>query len=304
MKIAVASRSFSKNNLLRAELESQYPDAEIVYNDNDKVLSGDELVSFLANATHAITGLEIIDEPLLKACPKLKKISKYGVGLDMIDIDALKKHGVHLGHSDGVNKRSVSELTLGFMLLLMRNMHVSNKNLVQQKWIRAPGALLSKKTIGIIGCGNIGKDLVHLLKPFDCTLLVHDIVDYSDFYQKYGLQKVTFKELLKQSDIVTVHVPKTKQTINLISDQEFETMKPSSFLINTARGEIIDENALLNALNENKILAAAADVFTIEPPVDFKLIQHPRFYGTPHIGGNADEAILAMGKAAIQNIED
>lgn len=304
MKIAVVSRSFSKNVTLRKELQSRYASAEITFNNEEKVLAGDELVHFLKDATLAITGLEVIDTSLLKACPKLKHISKYGVGLDMLNLEDMKNAGVTLGWTPGVNKRAVSELTLSFMLLLLRNSHVSYQNLLQKNWIRTPGTQLSEKTVGIIGCGNVGKDLVELLKPFRCKILAYDIKEYDEFYTKHAIQSTSLNELLRESDIVTLHVPKNPQTKNMIGKSQLELMKRSAALINTARGGLVDENALYDALKSDRIAGAAFDVFETEPLKDFRLFDLPNFYGTPHIGGNSFEAVLAMGNAAIENLEN
>jgi phosphoglycerate dehydrogenase-like enzyme len=312
LRITVTSRSFSKNSILVAELKEKYPTAKITLNGEDSVLEGDRLIQFLSDCDRAITGLEKIDETILKHLPELKHISKYGVGLDMIDFPSLKNAGVTLGWTGGVNRRSVAELTLYFMLGLMRGADQSHENLLKNQWTRAKGFHLSEKTIGIVGCGNVGKDLVRLLSPFGCRILVSDPKnhqsDYQEFYRSFSITPSTLEETLKLADIVTLHVPKSKSTLGLISAEKLKLMKSNAFLINTARGGIVDESALLSALSNQKLAGAAMDVFNIEPPTAgtsaYDLIHHPKFYGTPHIGGGAEEAMLLMGRAAIQNLEN
>ena len=180
--VAVASRSFSKHPVLREELLKKYPDAK--FNDEGVSLSGDELISYLDGYEKAITALERIDDELLTHLPSLKIIGKYGVGLDMIDLHAMDKHNIKLGWTGGVNKRSVSELVVSFAISLLHRTVFANTEVKNGEWYQIKGRQLSDCTVGIIGCGHIGKDIVKLLKPFNCKLLVNDIIDYSDFYNE------------------------------------------------------------------------------------------------------------------------
>ncbi len=300
--IAVVARSVCTNTALREELKKKYPG--IVFNDTNRVLAGEELIAFLKGHRRAITGLEKIDSKILEKTPDLKHISKYGVGLDMLNLEDLNRQGVTLGWSAGVNRRSVAELALTFMLTLIRSVHLSEANVAAQKWERAKGRQLSEKTIGIIGCGNIGKDLVRLLKPFGCRVLAHDIVDYGDFYREFGVESVDLKTLFASSDIVSIHTPKNSSTLGLLGRPAIAQMRRGTFVVNTARGGLVDEVALLEALNSGQIAGAALDVLEQEPPADYSLLEHPRLISTPHIGGNADEAVMAMGRAAIDNLEN
>ena len=300
-KIAVASRSFSKNPILRSELTALYP--HVSFNETGRTLMKEELIGFLQGHDKAITGLEGIDASVLKAVPSLKLISKYGVGLDMIDLKAMDHFGVQLGWMGGVNKRSVAELALAFFLLLVRGIPQSNASLKARHWAQAPGNQLTGKTIGIIGCGNVGQDLVRLLQPFSCPILVNEIKEYPDFFQRFTLQTVSLEELLTRSDIVSLHIPLNASTNNLISQHRIKQMKQGAFLVNTARGNIVDEEALKESLKSKHLAGAAFDVFGVEPPLNPELISLPGFFGTPHIGGSSVEAVLAMGRAAIENLD-
>ena len=170
-------------------------------------------------------------------------------------------------------------------------------------WRQHVGGLLSGRTVGIIGCGFIGKDLVELLQPWGCTILANDILDFPDFFARYGVTPVGLEELLQRSDVVTLHVPLDESTRNMISADRLLLMKPSAILINAARGGLVDEAALKAMLIEKRLAAAAFDVFAVEPPQDVELIALPNFLVTPHIGGSAEEAILAMGRAAIDGLD-
>ncbi len=301
-RVAVCSRSFSRNPILRAELEARY--SNVTFNDTGDSLAGDQLVAFLRNHDKAITALEQIDDKVLSQLPRLKVIGKYGVGLDMIDMAAMRRYEVRLGWTGGVNRRSVSEMVICFAVAMLRNFPAAQQEVLAGTWRQHVGGLLSGKTVGIIGCGFIGKDLVKLLKPWGCSILVHDIVQFTDFYARCGVRPVGLEELLQRSDVITLHVPLNDSTRNLISADRLLLMKSSAILINAARGGLVDEAMLKIMLMEKRIAAAAFDVFAIEPPQDQELIALPNFFVTPHIGGSSEEAILAMGRAAIDGLEN
>ena len=301
IKVAVTSRSFSRNNILRKELLNKYKNVK--FNDDGLKLYGDVLVDFLQGCHKAITALEIIDNDLLKKLPELKVISKYGVGVDMIDMQAMRKNNVRLGWTGGVNRRSVSELVISFAIALLRYIPAAHREVLSGTWRQHIGGYLSGRTVGIIGCGSIGKDLVKLLQPFGCEILVNDIVNYNEFYDKYNICSVSKNDLLIKSDVVTLHTPLDISTKNMLTAERLALMKTDAILINTARGGLLDELALKTMLQHGKLRGAALDVFRIEPPEDEELINLPNFLVTPHIGGSADEAILAMGMAAIDGLD-
>lgn len=301
-RVAVCSRSFANNPMLRAELQARYK--HVTFNETGKVLQGDELVDFLSGHDKAITALETLDAATLSKLPELEVISKYGVGLDSIDIAAVRAHGKRLGWTGGVNRRSVSELVIAFAISLLRHVPAANAEVRAGKWKPMVGGQLTGRTVGIVGCGHIGKDLVLLLKPFGCSILVNDIRDYGDFYAENGLQPVALEELLASADIVTLHLPLDKSTAGMLNASRLGLMKPGSVLINVARGGLVDEVALKHMLKTGRIAAAAFDVFADEPPRDMELLVLPNFLATPHIGGSAYEAILAMGRAAIDGLDN
>jgi phosphoglycerate dehydrogenase-like enzyme len=300
-KVAVCSRSFSKNPALRAELLARYQ--KVTFNDAGRQLSGDALVEFLSGHDKAIVALEIIDESILARLPKLKVISKYGVGLDAVDVAAIRAHGKLLGWTGGVNRRSVSELVISFAIAMLRHVPAAHREVLEGTWRQHVGGNLTGRTVGIIGCGHIGKDLVHMLKPFACPILVHDIRQYSDFYAEHGIQSVSLEDLLARSDVVTLHVPLDDSTRNMLDSNRLALLKPAAVLINAARGGLVDEEALKRMLMDGRLLGAAFDVFAAEPPQDKELISLRNFLVTPHIGGSAHEAILAMGRAAIDGLD-
>lgn len=301
-RIAVVARSFNRNPQLRAELQQKH--ANVTFYDAAAMLDGDALVAFLRGHDRAIVGLERIDERVLSEVPELRVISKYGVGLDGLDIDAIARRGIKLGWTGGVNRRSVSELTLAFAIALFHRVPECESALRRGEWNKQAGRQLTGKTIGIIGCGFVGQDLVRLLAPFECRVLAHDIRDYPDFYAAHGVKPVGLHDLLAAADLVTLHVPLDASTRNMIGATQLARMRPGSLIINAARGGLIDETALADALERGHLGGAACDVFLAEPDPNPRLIALPNFFGTPHIGGSALEAQLAMGRAAIDGLDN
>jgi phosphoglycerate dehydrogenase-like enzyme len=300
--VAVASRSFSKHPILRSKILESYPDAK--FNDKGLSLSGDSLVEFLSGHEKAITALEVIDDSILSKLPNLKVIGKYGVGIDMIDLHAMKDRGVELGWTGGVNKRSVSELVISFSIYLLHRVAFANAEVRKGEWYQVKGRQLSDCTFGIVGCGHIGKDLVKLLKPFGCNILAHDIIDFKEFYQENDVTSVGLDELLQKSDVATLHLPKNDSTNNILNKDRLQMLKKDAVLINLARGGLLDESALKKMLIEKRIAGAALDVFSVEPPIDTDFAHLDNVLITPHIGGSTEEAVLTMGLAAIDGLEN
>lgn len=301
-KIGITSVSFSKNPTLVSELNQHFPDTTI--NTTGRVLNENELLAALHDADAAIVGTEPITDALLAQLPNLKFISKYGVGMDNIDLAACHKHTVAVGWTGGVNKTAVAEMTIGFMISLCRNLFLTSQQLKSGIWNKNGGVQLGGKTVGIIGAGYIGQELIRLLAPFHCRILINDIIDQSEYIALVGATAVSKDVLFRESDIVTIHTPLTPETHHLITADTLALMKPTAFLINTARGRIVDLNALKIALKNGIIAGAALDTYDYEPPTDIDLLQLPNLICTPHIGGNSVEAVLAMGRSAIGHLRE
>ncbi|MCA6439610.1 MAG: phosphoglycerate dehydrogenase, partial [Chitinophagaceae bacterium] len=249
-----------------------------------------------------IVGLEPITPQLLDKLPDLRIIAKYGVGLDNINLSACAERGIQVGWTGGVNKTSVAEMALGFMLALSRNLYSTSNQLKQGVWNKSGGFQLTGKTVGIVGLGNIGKEVARLLTPFQCKILVNDIEDVSEYAKNNQFEIVSKETLFAESDIVTIHTPLTPETQNMVNLELISKMKKTAFIINTARGGIVNESDLKVALREKLISGAALDVYETEPPVDMELLSNFNLINTPHTGGNAYEAVVAMGMSAISHL--
>ena len=296
--VAVASRSFSRNEVLRAELLERYE--RVTFNDEGLSLEGDTLVDFLAGHPLAITALEKIDEAILVRLPELQAISKVGVGIDMLDLDAMERHDVRLAWSRGTNARSVSELTLALMLALLRHLPTVTHLVRDGEWRQVQGGTLTGRTVGIVGFGHVGRDLAGLLGAFSCRVLAYDVAPLVDRFAH--VEQASLHALLAASEIVTLHTVLNEDTRNLLDRERIGAMRRGALLVNTSRGGLVDEGALYEALSAGDLGGAALDVFSSEPPGDHPLLSLDQVIATPHIGGSTREAVLAMGRAAIDGL--
>ena len=292
--VAVCSRSFSRNPVLREETLAQFSDVR--FNDEGLSLNGDSLVSFLEGRRRAITALERIDDEVLSQLPELELISKVGVGTDMIDFEAAERHGVRVVVHPGTNSRSVAELALAFAIALLRRVPEASGLVRDGDWKQLQGRELSGKTFGIVGFGHVGRDLARLLEPFGCRVVVSDVRPVSD------AEQLDLDELLSVSDVVSLHVELNDSTRGMIDSARLALLPDGAVVMNTARGGVIDEDALLAELDSERLGGAGLDVFAVEPPGDTRLLGHPRVLATPHIGGSTVEAVLSMGRAAIAGL--
>ena len=312
-KVAITSRSFSANEELLKELKKRYQN--ITLNNTGNTLMGDELINFLAGHTKVIVGLEVFDKEVLGQLPDLKVISKFGVGLNNIDTNAMKDKSIALGFKPGTNKQSVAELALMHVLIALRNLSSSKENITNNQWSQAKGNELLGKTIGIVGFGNIGQRLAALLEPFNCKILFFDSINFSneDLNSIYQDKSETFlsnihqkslHELLSESEIISIHIPLLAETENLIDVNEFSLMKEDVNIINTSRGGIVNEKALETFLIKNKRAFAGFDVFKTEPAFNHPLLELENFYATSHLGSMTIEGVIAMGMAAINGLDE
>lgn len=304
--VAVTSRSFSTNQFLVKKLKESYPNVSL--NLTGKTLKENELVKFLANADKAIVGIEIIDKDILDQLPKLKLISKYGVGLNNLDLDECKKRNIQIKFQPGSNKQSVAEFTLLLMLNSLRQVHNNKTEIIEGNWTQAKGQELKGKKIGIIGFGNIGSCLVSLLKPFGNKILFFDERKFSsaeiDKFNDKNLKQASISEVLSTSDIVSIHIPLSSGTKNMINKNAFKQMRESIILINTSRGGIVDEVELYKFLKNNNLAFASFDVFEHEPAFKSPLLKLDNFFASSHRASLTDQGIESMGIAAINGLGD
>jgi len=302
MRIAVCSRSFSKNITLRREITKQYKDVK--FNDAGKIFDDDSLISFLSGYDAAIIGLETLNDRVLQKLPNLKVIGKYGVGLDKIDFLACANNGTRIGWRPGVNAVAVAELALNLSLTIVRRSAISNNIVKTGDWQQTVGRELSSLTVGILGCGHVGQAFLKLLSGFGCNVIVHDRLDKLEICNFYGAIQVDFEYLLRNADLISIHLPENAETKHLLGHNFLEEMKNDTYIVNTARGGLLKPYQLLRCLESGKLSGVALDVLPDEPPIETALINHRNCYVTAHIGGSSEEPILNMGMAAINGLKD
>ena len=310
--VVVTSRSFSKNEGLANALKAKY--SKVIFNDSGATLQGQELINFLSSADKAIIGIEKISAEVLQQLPKLKVISKYGVGINNLDIDSMTSKGVKLGFTPGVNKQSVAELALTLTLISLRKIHNNHTEIAKGIWSQEKGAELFGKTVGLLGFGNTGQKFASFLAPFDCKIIFFDEKVFTneellsiskDINLKLdSIYQAKLAAVLDQADILSIHLPLLPETEDIISTKELSLLKPSISIINTARGGIVNESALHAFLSSEPDSFAAFDVYAEEPVLENPLFELPNFFGTSHRSSLTHEGINAMGLAAIAGLDD
>ena len=234
-----------------------------------------------------------VTREIIESGKHLKLIARAGSGLDNIDLKAAEERGIAVINTPEASADSVAELTIGLMVALARKMILADSSMKQGKWLKKElmGFLLKGKKLGLIGLGNIGLRVARIAKAMGMKILVTKRVPPSpELLKSLEAEFLPLDELLRQSDIVSIHVPLSKETRNMIDAEEIGKMKDGAFLINTSRGEIVNEKALLNALRSGKLGGAALDVYSVEPPENLELIKQPNVICTPHIGAQTVEA--------------
>ena len=291
--------------ITKDEIKEINPDACRLMEDHECILvycRRDELSSYIEDADAILIGTERCPGGLIERAKKLKAISRYGVGYDAIDLEAATQHGIIVANATGCNSKAVADLTLLLMLLCSRNVIYMNERLKKGNIERPLGEELYQKTVGVIGTGRIGKEVISRCKGFGMKVLANDISDYSEYAKEYNVEYTNKGRIYCESDYITVHVPKTSETINMITNKEIGMMKKSVILINTSRGGVINEKDLANALINKNVAAAGVDVSVCEPAVDNPLVHIKNCIFTPHAGAATKEAYWMMGQIAAENV--
>jgi D-3-phosphoglycerate dehydrogenase / 2-oxoglutarate reductase len=274
---------------------------KVELNQMGRKLTSQEIQSSLSECAGVIAGTETYSINTLKNLPSLKIISRLGVGLDNIDLDFAKKSKIAIYKTQTTPAPAVAELTLGLILDLFRKISYQNNLMKIRKWKKEMGLLLEGKTIGIIGLGTIGRKLVKITKGLNLKYIAYDIIQDDSFAMENGVQYVSLNDIYTQSDIITIHLNLSNETRHLIDYNALRKMKKDAVLINTSRGEIIDENALIKSLNEKNIRGAGLDVFDKEP-YSGSLLNFDNVITTPHIGAYAKEIRMKMEIEAAENL--
>ena len=249
-----------------------------------------------------LVGVEPADGEIIAAGRRLKVISKHGVGIDNIDTAAAAARGILVKNAPGTNSDAVADFAFGLMLDAARSISASDRALRAGKWPRTAGESVWGATLGIIGLGAIGKGMALRAKGFHMRLLAYDVFWNEDFAREHGVQRAELDQIYRESDFITIHAALTEETRNMIGREQFERMKPNAILVNTARGGIVDESDLYDALTSGQICGAALDAFSVEPAKDIPLFSLENVVVTPHLGAFSKEAMTRMSLVSAENI--
>ncbi len=265
--------------------------------------SVDEVVAALGDAPAVIASTERYTEEVFARAPELRVISRTGVGYDSVDVAAATQHGVAVTTTPGANDRTVADFAMALILALARRLFEADQSVRAGLWVRPEAVDMRDKVVGIVGLGAIGKHVARRAHGFECRALAYDVVQDLPYAERYGIRYVPLATLLAESDFITLHAPLTAETRHLIGERELRAMKPTAYLVNTARGPLIDEQALIRALQEGWIAGAGLDVFEVEPlPDDSPLRGMDNVILAPHCAGISRESGQAMARLAAENV--
>jgi len=289
---------YDKNLILKLEEMVK----EVVYNTKGKPLGSDELASIIEDFDGMIAGLDEINKNVISKAKNLKVISRYGSGYDRVDIEAAKEAGIYVTNTPGANSISVAELTIGLAIAAARSIPHANIETKKGEWPRLKGITLQGKVFGLIGLGSIAREVVLRLKGFNCKLVTYHPHRNSKFEGEHNIEYCSLDDLLGKSDFVSLHVPVSSATSKMVNKDFLNKMKKGSILINTSRGELIDEDALYKSLKSGHLRAAALDAFSKEPPDHANpLLSLPQVIVTPHMGAGTDMAANEMGRMTMED---
>jgi D-3-phosphoglycerate dehydrogenase len=282
-KVFISTVPFGENNPLPLEL-LENAGIEYLINPHKKKLTENQLAELISDFDVLIAGTEPITDKVMEQAVKLKFISRVGIGLDSVDLTAAKTRGITISYTPDAPAPAVAELTLGMMLTLLRSVHTSNQQMHQGKWNRVFGRRLNDISVGIIGVGRIGTHLLRCMSGFGkIQTLVNDIMPKSQLNSEFTLEWVTKEQIYKEADVISLHLPLTPLTRNMIGRDQLLLMKKDAFIINTSRGGIINEEDLHGVMVEGHLGGAAIDVFENEPYTG-KLVEINRCILTAHMG--------------------
>ncbi|MEH7225169.1 phosphoglycerate dehydrogenase [Bacillus sp. JJ1566] len=299
-KVVSSSPTFGKYSKLPISyLENEQCTVSIL----DKATANDEerLAIALSDADALVVGIEKISKKVIDAAENLKVIAKHGAGVDNIDLQAAKERNISVAFAPGANKHAVAELAFGLLLSLAREIPQTNRRVINGEWPRVVGSELYGKTLGVVGTGRIGKEVIKRASGFNMDILAFDVYQDQELLES-GVRYENMDVILEKSDFITIHTDLNAQSKNLFSHEAFKKMKKNAYIVNTARGGIIDEMALYEALVSGEISGAALDVFENEPTGNSPLISLPNFIATPHMAGYTADALEEVGMITARNI--
>lgn len=301
MKVLVTPRSYGKTDPAVFEMLER-AGVDVVRNDTGNIFTKQQMLEQIADCDGVIVGVDPLDREVLAAAPRLKAIAKYGTGVDNIDLDAARERGIKVSVTAGANSDAVADCAFGMLIAMARKLSLIDGECRRKNWKKITTKDVSGAVLGVVGMGAIGKLMIRRARGFDMKVLAYDPFWDEAFAEQYGVVRATTGEIFEQADFISLHVPLMPATRGMIGAPQLKRMKKDAVLINCARGELIDENALLDALENREIGGAALDVFVKEPPED------PRWYTLDnvllgsHCAASTAGASRNMGRMATTNL--
>ena len=301
MRIVITPRSFGKNNAEAFELLEKNG-FEVVRNEKGSIYTEEEMIQLVKDADAVIAGVDPLNERVLSAAPKLKIIAKYGVGLDNIDLDYCKAHDIQVEITRGANSAAVADFAFALMLGLARRMVEIDKGCRAGDWSKKESLDVFGKKLGVLGLGAIGKGVVKRASGFDTDIDGYDGFRADDFIHQYQINFTSVEEIFRECDFISIHLPLLKETEHLVDEKLLATAKKNLILINTARGGIVDEDALYRALKNKEIYGAGIDAFECEPASQSPLLELDNVILGSHCAASTQGAVDKMTSMATENV--
>ena len=302
-KVAITSEFFGRFSKKGEEILKE-AGLEVIPNPYEKFLNEEEILSLVDEADAIICDLEEITKKVIDNAPNLKIIARRGVGVDSVDVEYARENDIKVARTLGVVEKPVAELVMSYILEIYRKITPLYQAMKKGDWDKILGNSLEGKVLGIVGLGNIGQELVRKAKVFDLDIIYTDYNRKEELETELGIEYVSFKELMKKSDIISIHVPLTDSTRNMFNYETMELMEKEPVLINTARGPVVNGEDLAKALEEGLVSYAAIDVFDEEPKTDSPLKNYDNAILTPHVGTYTEEVFIKMDILAAENVVD
>ena len=301
MKILVTPRSFGKTDPQAFEMLAE-AGLEVIRNETGSILNEDQLAKMLADCDGVIIGVDPLTARVLAAAPRLKAIAKYGVGLDNIDLEVCKARNIKVSKTVGANSEAVADYAFTLMLALARRILPIDRLCRTDNWEKITTIDVTGRTLGLIGFGAIGRNVARRAAGFDMDVMAYDVVWDEEYAEANNITRATADEICARADFISLHLPLLPDTTHFIDERRLALMKPTAILINTARGGLIDETALLQALRAEKIYGAGIDVFETEPPADKSWYELSNVILGSHCAASTRGATENMGRMAAANL--
>ncbi|MDR2457319.1 MAG: phosphoglycerate dehydrogenase [Clostridiales Family XIII bacterium] len=300
-KILITPRSFAKNDDSSIKLLEKNGLTPVL-NPRGQIMSEDEMIEIIKDCEGVIIGIDPLTKRVLENAKILKAVAKYGVGTDNIDLIYLKKNGIKMSITRGANSEAVADYAFSLMLALARKVILIDKKAKEGNWGKITTHDVARKTLGLIGLGDIGKNMAKRAQGFDMKIIATDLFWDEKYAEENNIEKKVIDELMCEADFISLHIPLSPDTKNLINQRRINLMKSSAFIVNTARGGLIDENALLIALKSKKIAGAGIDAFSVEPPEDKRWFLFDNIIIGSHAAASTIGAANNMSMMAAKNI--